>query len=85
MILMGKHRPTYTPHVDNGDYVVVINAEKVVFTGKKWEQKEYAWYTGYPRPAQRDGRQAAASAAGVDPPRGRPPHVAEEQAGLQDA
>ena len=49
MVLMGKNRPTYTPHVDNGDYVIVINAEKVVFTGKKWEQKEYAWYTGYPR------------------------------------
>ncbi|MFZ1932914.1 MAG: 50S ribosomal protein L13 [Thermoguttaceae bacterium] len=49
MILMGKNRPTYTPHVDNGDYVVVINAEKVVFSGKKWEEKKYAWYTGYPR------------------------------------
>ncbi len=49
MVLMGKNRPTYTPHVDNGDYVVVINVEKLVFTGKKWEQKEYAWYTGYPR------------------------------------
>jgi len=49
MILMGKNRPTYTPHVDNGDFVVVINADKVVFTGKKWEQKKYAWYTGYPR------------------------------------
>lgn len=48
MILMGKHRPSYTPHVDTGDYVVVINAEKVVFTGRKWEQKEYTWYTGYP-------------------------------------
>ena len=48
MILMGKHRPTYTPHVDTGDYVVVVNAEKIVFTGKKWEQKEYTWYTGYP-------------------------------------
>jgi len=47
MILMGKHRPTYTPHVDTGDYVVVINAEKVAFTGKKWEQKKYNWYTGY--------------------------------------
>jgi len=47
MILMGKHRPTYTPHVDTGDFVVVINAEKVVLTGKKWEQKEYTWYTGY--------------------------------------
>ncbi len=47
--LMGKHRPTYTPHVDTGDYVVVINAEKVRFTGNKWEQKRYTWYTGYPR------------------------------------
>ena len=48
MILMGKHRPTYTPHIDTGDFVVVINADKVVFTGKKWEQKTYTWYTGYP-------------------------------------
>jgi large subunit ribosomal protein L13 len=48
VILMGKHRPTYTPHVDTGDFVVVINAEKVVFTGKKWQQKQYTWYTGYP-------------------------------------
>ncbi len=48
-ILMGKHRPTYTPHVDTGDYIVVVNCEKVKFTGKKWEQKTYAWYTGYPR------------------------------------
>ena len=47
-ILMGKHRPVYTPHVDTGDFVVVINAAKVVFTGKKWEQKEYSWYTGHP-------------------------------------
>jgi large subunit ribosomal protein L13 len=48
MILMGKHRPTYTPHVDTGDFVVVVNAEKVVFTGNKWRQKRYTWYTGYP-------------------------------------
>jgi len=47
MILMGKHRPTYTPHVDTGDYVVVINAEKIVLTGKKWDQKRYTWTTGY--------------------------------------
>ena len=45
--LMGKHRPTYTPHVDTGDFVVVVNAEKVKFTGNKWEQKEYRWNTGY--------------------------------------
>jgi large subunit ribosomal protein L13 len=48
MVLMGKHRPTYTPHVDTGDFVIVINAEKVVFTGRKWQQKKYTWYTGYP-------------------------------------
>ena len=47
-ILMGKTKPTYTPHVDVGDYVVVVNAEKVKLTGKKTEQKEYDWYTGYP-------------------------------------
>jgi large subunit ribosomal protein L13 len=49
MILMGKHRPTYTPHVDTGDFVIVVNADKVVFTGKKWQQKEYQWYTGFTR------------------------------------
>lgn len=48
VVLMGKHRPTYTPHVDTGDFVVVVNAEKVVFTGKKWAQKTYSRYTGYP-------------------------------------
>ena len=48
VILMGKHRPEYTPHVDTGDFVVVVNAEKVRLTGKKWEQKRYTWYTGYP-------------------------------------
>lgn len=47
MILMGKHRPTYTPHVDTGDYVVVVNVEKIAFSGKKWDQKRYTWYTGY--------------------------------------
>jgi large subunit ribosomal protein L13 len=47
MILMGKHRPTYTPNVLCGDAVVVIHAEKVQLTGKKWTKKEYAWFTGY--------------------------------------
>ena len=47
-ILMGKHRPAYTPHVDTGDFVVVLNAEKVVLSGKKWAQKKYTWYTGWP-------------------------------------
>ena len=48
VLLMGKHRPTYTPHVDTGDFVVVVNAEKVKFTGKNWDQNKYTWYTGYP-------------------------------------
>ncbi len=48
MTLMGKHRPTYTPHVDTGDFVVVVNAEKVALTGRKWEDKRYTWTTGYP-------------------------------------
>jgi large subunit ribosomal protein L13 len=47
-ILMGKHRPTYTPHIDTGDYVIVTNVEKVVFTGEKWHQKFYQTYSGYP-------------------------------------
>ncbi len=47
-ILMGKHRPTYTPHIDTGDFVIVTNVDKVVFSGKKWDQKTYQRYTGYP-------------------------------------
>ncbi|MGC4001698.1 MAG: 50S ribosomal protein L13 [Pirellulales bacterium] len=47
MILMGKHRPYYTPHVDMGDFVIVTNAAKIVFTGKKLENKQYQWYTGF--------------------------------------
>ena len=52
-ILMGKHRPTYTPHIDTGDYVIVTNVDKVVFTGEKWRQKSYQRYSGYPG-GQRD-------------------------------
>jgi large subunit ribosomal protein L13 len=47
-ILMGKHRPQYTPHVDTGEFVIVINAEKIKLTGDKWAQKTYDWYTKYP-------------------------------------
>ncbi len=48
MILMGKHRPTYTAHIDTGDFVVVINAAEVQATGAKDEKKIYQWYTGWP-------------------------------------
>jgi len=47
-ILMGKNKPTYTPHVDTGDYVIVVNAEKVKTTGKKAQMKEYDYYTHHP-------------------------------------
>lgn len=47
-VLMGKHRPTYAPQVDNGDFVVVLNAKDVRLTGKKRDTKRYYWNTGYP-------------------------------------
>lgn len=46
--LRGKHKPEFTPHMDTGDNVVVINASKVSLSGKKWQQKEYFRYTGHP-------------------------------------
>ncbi len=47
-ILRGKHKPTFTPHVDAGDYVIVINTDKMILTGKKGVQKKYFHYSGYP-------------------------------------
>lgn len=47
-ILRGKHKPEYTPHVDTGDFVIVINADKVVLTGNKWRDKIYYRHSGYP-------------------------------------
>ena len=48
VILQGKHKPTYTPHVDTGDFVIVVNAEKIVVTGRKAETLEYDTYSRYP-------------------------------------
>ena len=45
--LRGKHQPTFTPHADTGDFIIVINAEKVRLTGRKWQQKTYHRHTGY--------------------------------------
>ncbi|MBQ3108902.1 MAG: 50S ribosomal protein L13 [Clostridia bacterium] len=47
-ILRGKHKPVYTPHVDTGDHVIIVNADKVVLTGRKLDQKMYRHHTGYP-------------------------------------
>lgn len=48
MVIRGKHKPSFTPHVDCGDNVIVINAEKIRLTGNKWNAKEYIYHTGYP-------------------------------------
>jgi large subunit ribosomal protein L13 len=47
VVLKGKHKPTYTPHIDGGDYVIIVNAEKVVLTGDKLNKKLYIHHTGY--------------------------------------
>jgi large subunit ribosomal protein L13 len=47
-IIRGKHKPSFTPHVDCGDNVIVINADKIRLTGKKWTEKEYITHTGHP-------------------------------------
>jgi large subunit ribosomal protein L13 len=47
-ILRGKHKPTFTPHLDTGDFVIVTNVEKIEFSGNKWEQKTYQTYSRYP-------------------------------------
>lgn len=47
-ILRGKHKTNYTPHVDCGDNVIVLNAEQIALSGNKWADKEYIWHTGYP-------------------------------------
>ncbi len=47
VILRGKHKPIYTPHVDTGDYVIVVNCEKIAVTANKRTQKKYRWHTGY--------------------------------------
>ena len=48
LLLRGKRKPNYTPHVDCGDNVIILNAEKVVLTGNKMSDKTYVWHTGYP-------------------------------------
>lgn len=68
-ILMGKTKPTYTPHVDTGDYVVIVNADKIKLTGKKPDQKIYDWYTHHP-----GGRKVASFAEMMDK---RPEKVVE--------
>jgi large subunit ribosomal protein L13 len=48
MRLRGKHKPVFTPHLDTGDFIIIVNANKVILTGRKWEQKTYYRHSGYP-------------------------------------
>ena len=64
-LLRGKHKPSFTPHVDCGDNVIIINAEKVEMTGKKWTDRTYLSYTGYPS-GQRATTPAQLLAKGSD-------------------
>ena len=53
-LLMGKHKPTWAPHIDTGDFVIVVNADKTVLTGRKEEQKVYYHHSGYPGGMKRE-------------------------------
>ena len=70
-VLKGKHKPSYTPHIDTGDYVIVINADKIRFTGNKMANKIYLTYSGYP------GGQKAKTAAEL---MANQPHLVIEKA-----
>ena len=81
-ILMGKENPRYTPFLDTGDHVIVINAEKVKTTGMKAEQKKYQHYTGYPGGLRTEEfRKRFDAQAGADHRRRGAAHAAQEQAG----
>ncbi len=58
LVLQGKHKPSYSPHIDDGDYVIVIHCEKAIFTGKKAEQKVYRHHTLYPGGLKETGYHA---------------------------
>ena len=79
--LRGKHKPEFTPHVDTGDYIVVVNAEKIVVTGNKTTDKLYHHHTGYPGGIKSISfRQAAGEIPGNDHRESREGHDAKEQA-----
>ena len=77
MRLRGKHKPSFTPHVDDGDNVIVVNADKVVFTGRKLDQKVYYHYSGYIGGIKERARQ-------VDP-RGQVPRADRREGGRTHA
>ena len=77
-ILQGKHKPIYTPHVDTGDFVVVVNAKKIRVTGNKLTQKMYKRYSGYPGGLkERDAGQAPGTGVGA----GRSADASQDEVG----
>eukprot|EP00537_Pseudo-nitzschia_pungens_P009500 CAMPEP_0172380928 /NCGR_PEP_ID=MMETSP1060-20121228/70688_1 /TAXON_ID=37318 /ORGANISM="Pseudo-nitzschia pungens, Strain cf. cingulata" /LENGTH=229 /DNA_ID=CAMNT_0013108695 /DNA_START=627 /DNA_END=1316 /DNA_ORIENTATION=- len=79
-ILKGKHKPTFRPNKDMGDHVVVINAEKVQFSGKKWNDKLYRWHTGYPGGLkERTAKDMMAPQAGGGPEKSDTGHAQAQQ------
>ena len=77
MVLRGKHKATFTPHMDMGDNVIVINAEKVQMTGNKRADKRYYWHTGYPgrHQAPHRGADPRGQAPGAGDPEGDRAHA----------
>ncbi len=75
---MGKHKPTYTPFIDTGDHVIVVNAAKVRLTGRKEEQKIYRRHSGYPGGLAEPGPQGARHASGTDGRRRHPGNASQE-------
>ena len=83
-LLRGKHKPEYTPHCDTGDFVIVVNAEKVKFTGKKWDQKTYQTVLALRRRAEdHPGQGDAGQEAGRDHPAGGQADDAPRPAGYK--
>ena len=94
IVLRGKNKPQYTAHIDTGDFVVVVNADKVAVTGKKLTDKQYYWHSGYPgglrsrslgemlqRPSQRSAAQGGQGHAAQEPSRRPSDHEAEDLLG----
>ncbi len=71
MMLRGKHKPMYTPHIDCGDHIIVVNADKVRLTGRKMSNKVYHWHTGYP-----GGIKGRTAQQFID--RGQPEHLVQK-------
>ena len=85
MVLMGKHKPSYTPFLDTGDHVVVVNAAKVRLTGRKEEQKLYRRHSGYPGGlTETSAQQGSRGASAADGGRSDPGNASENEAGQAD-